>query len=118
MPHPVDVSVGQKLRELREAAGMTQVMLAKRVGTSFQQLQKYESGANRISASRLWELCQVLGARPRDFFVNAEPHVDVPAASGRGDEHAILTGYFARIGSYATRRRFVDLVKALAEREK
>ena len=53
MPHPVDVHVGSAIRKLRRDAGMTQQQLAEMVGIKFQQIQKYETGANRVSASRL-----------------------------------------------------------------
>lgn len=68
MPHPVDVAVGARVRELRIRAGFTQQDLAAGLGLSFQQLQKYEKGANRISASRLVAIGASLGVRPESFF--------------------------------------------------
>jgi transcriptional regulator with XRE-family HTH domain len=67
MTHPVDVHVGKRVRHRRWMAGMTQQQLAERVGTKFQQVQKYETGANRISASRLWDVAAALGV-PVSFF--------------------------------------------------
>ena len=63
---------GERLRELRRKAGHTQESLAKQVGISFQQIQKCERALNRITAGRMWDMCQVLGARPCDFFPNKE----------------------------------------------
>ena len=68
VPHPVDVHVGNKLRLRRRLLGMSQAAVAGQVGISFQQLQKYESGSNRVGASRLYQLAQVLGVAPSAFF--------------------------------------------------
>lgn len=67
-PHPVDVHVGNKIRLRRRLLGMSQAAVAGQVGISFQQLQKYESGANRVGASRLYQLARVLGVAPSAFF--------------------------------------------------
>jgi len=66
--HPIDVQVGSRLRERRLLLGISQTELASAVGLAFQQLQKYERGANRISASRLFELATVLGVPVAYFF--------------------------------------------------
>lgn len=68
MPHPVDVYVGSVIRKLRRDAGMTQQQLAEMVGIKFQQIQKYETGANRVSASRLWEIARALDVPIERFF--------------------------------------------------
>ena len=60
MAHPVDVHVGKRIRHRRWMTGITQQQLADRVGIKFQQIQKYETGANRVSASRLWEIARAL----------------------------------------------------------
>ena len=67
-PHPVDVHVGKQLRTQRALFGLSQTDLAKQLDITFQQLQKYESGANRISAGRLWEAGKVLGVPVSYFF--------------------------------------------------
>jgi transcriptional regulator with XRE-family HTH domain len=67
MPHPTDVHVGQRIREARLAKGMTQTDLGNSLGISFQQVQKYEKGTNRVGSSRLWEVCKVLD-QPITFF--------------------------------------------------
>lgn len=67
MTHFVDAHVGERLRQQRLLLGLNQMQLAERIGVSFQQLQKYELGKNRASASRLWEIAQALGV-PVGFF--------------------------------------------------
>ncbi|MEM9234129.1 MAG: helix-turn-helix transcriptional regulator [Pseudomonadota bacterium] len=68
MVHPIDLHVGQRLRQRRCLLGMTQQKLAESVGIKFQQIQKYESGANRVSASRLWALAEALEVPVSHFF--------------------------------------------------
>ncbi len=66
-PHPVDLHVGGRLKQIRGLRGLSQTNLADTVGLTFQQIQKYENGANRISASRLWEFAEHLNV-PISFF--------------------------------------------------
>jgi transcriptional regulator with XRE-family HTH domain len=66
-PNPIDVHVGKRLRLRRNILKITQKELAEMLGLTFQQVQKYEKGDNRISASRLWDISQILGV-PIDFF--------------------------------------------------
>ena len=68
MPHPVDVHVGKRIRHRRWLVGMTQQQLAESVGIKFQQIQKYETGANRVSASRLWDIAESLDVEISFFF--------------------------------------------------
>src|ERR1700693_1434708 len=67
-PDPIDVFVGQRVRQRRLQAGLTQLALAELLGVSFQQVQKYETATNRVSASTLFRLCQALGVPPGFFF--------------------------------------------------
>ncbi len=67
-PHPVDVFVGRKLRMRRTILGMSQSELGDAIGISFQQVQKYERGTNRISASKLWDFSKALDVAPAYFF--------------------------------------------------
>ena len=67
MPHPTDVHVGKRVRQARLAKGLSQGALGKSLGVSFQQVQKYESGANRIGSSRLWDISVILDT-PIEFF--------------------------------------------------
>ena len=77
-PNPVDVAVGKKLKELRTIRCMSQGDVASQLGLSFQQIQKYEIGSNRVAASRLYELSKLLGVCVADFFSElgqvASPH--------------------------------------------
>jgi len=66
--HPVDVHVGKRIRHRRWMVGMTQQQLADSVGIKFQQIQKYETGMNRVSASRLWDIARTLGVAIGFFF--------------------------------------------------
>ena len=68
VPDPVDVHVGARIRARRLLLGLNQETLANALGLTFQQVQKYESGANRVSASRLFETAEVLGVTPEYFF--------------------------------------------------
>ncbi len=71
-PHPVDVHVGQRIRVRRTLRGMSQEQVAEALGLTFQQLQKYEKGSNRVSASRLFELSHILDV-PESFFFEEMP---------------------------------------------
>ena len=66
--HPVDAHVGKQIRQRRWLLGMTQNDLASKTGVKFQQIQKYETGANRVSASRLWQIAKVLDVQVSYFF--------------------------------------------------
>jgi transcriptional regulator with XRE-family HTH domain len=81
-PHPVDVHVGRRVRARRVLAGMSQTALADELGLTFQQLQKYESGANRIAASRLYRTAIVLEVPVQFFFMGLE---GVPEDGEGGD---------------------------------
>lgn len=74
-PNPIDVRVGKRVRLRRTMAGMSQTQLAKQLDLTFQQLQKYESGANRISASRLWAIAQIFDVPVGWFFEEDEAAV-------------------------------------------
>lgn len=94
-PDPIDIHVGSRMQLRRTLMGMTQEQLAKAIGVSFQQVQKYERGLNRLSASRLFDVCQALGVSityffedvPEDLLRTRKRNTDVsePAAlGGRG----------------------------------
>jgi len=72
MAHPVDMHVGKRIRHRRWLVGVTQQQLAEKVGIKFQQIQKYETGANRVSASRLWDIAEALEADVGFFFAGME----------------------------------------------
>ena len=80
----VDKAVGQRIRQRRKRLGLSQSELALRIGVRFQQVQKYESGNNRVAASRLWEISQALGV-PIDYFFEDllhTKHTETPSVSG------------------------------------
>lgn len=72
MPHPVDIHVGKKVREARNLEGLSQEELGKKLGISFQQVQKYEKGSNRIGSSRLYEISRALETPIEYFFDGIE----------------------------------------------
>lgn len=78
-PDPVDVRVGQRIRDLRIQRGMNQTQLAKPLGLTFQQLQKYENATNRVSCSKLALIAQTLGVTPGYFFDPPAEGADDPA---------------------------------------
>src|SRR6188472_1896128 len=90
MKHPVDVHVGKRVRHRRWMVGMTQQQLGDIVGIKFQQIQKYETGMNRISASRLWDIAQALDVSISFFFEGFDGELTETAGSAtataeRGD---------------------------------
>lgn len=78
MSHPVDIHVGQKLKQLRILRGMTQTDVAEGLKISFQQVQKYELGRNRVSASKLYEMSHILKVPPSYFFDGLESATAAP----------------------------------------
>ena len=94
-PHPTDLHVGKRLRNRRYILGLTQKDIADALGIKFQQVQKYETGANRISASRLHQSAQALGVPASYFFdgLDADPHDDLAAATI--DEAELLRNFRA-----------------------
>lgn len=110
--HPVDVLVGRRIRERRRYVGMNQAKLGDALGITFQQIQKYELGANRVSASRLSEIASLLNVPIAYFFGGLETN-----AGGGGphrDETIELVRRYYAIPDPRVRRKFVELVKAAA----
>ncbi len=91
IPHPIDVHVGARLRVRRTLLGMNQTKVGDALGLTFQQMQKYERGTNRISASRLHDLARVLDVPIEHFFDDMPPEVAAisPAAKKRGKEQKL-----------------------------
>jgi transcriptional regulator with XRE-family HTH domain len=131
-PNPVDKHVGSRVRMRRMMLGMSQEKLGDALGLTFQQVQKYEKGTNRIGASRLSQIAQILqvqvsfffegaptvgtGGRPEGFGEAASPvYVSDFLASSDG---LSLTKSFMKIGDAKLRRRIVDLVEQIAASEK
>jgi transcriptional regulator with XRE-family HTH domain len=133
-PNPIDVHVGARVRLRRTLLGMSQEKLGEAIGLTFQQVQKYERGANRIGASRLYDLSRVLDV-PVSFFyddmsddvsnlsprniINAGYEIDEPVSSFEPDpmtkrETLELVRAYYRITDPQVRRRVFELAKALA----
>jgi transcriptional regulator with XRE-family HTH domain len=122
MPHKVDVHVGQRIRQRRWLTGMTQQRLAELVGIKFQQIQKYETGANRVSASRLWDIAFALNVNVAHFFEGleaekpqAEKGLENIPADLVGDKEAmdLIRSYYA-IPEHQ-RRRLFELARVLSD---
>ena len=121
----IDKKVGQRVRSRRLEIGMSQEKLAEMLGVTFQQVQKYEKGVNRIAVSRLFDIANALEMTPGRFFEGlspaaagvAEPRTEYVADALATPEGAQLMGLFATIKSQKVRRRVVDLVRTLAEDE-
>lgn len=121
MAHPVDVHVGKRVRHRRWLIGMTQQQLAEKVGIKFQQIQKYETGANRVSASRLWDIGEALGVPVAFFFEGLEEMPDSSAAQVpvpadlMGDKEALdlVRSYYAIPENQ--RRRLFELARVLSD---
>lgn len=134
-PHPIDIHVGSRVRLRRMMQGVSQDKLGEELGLTFQQVQKYEKGVNRIGASRLYEIAKILSV-PVQFFY--DDYGDGPETligfaetqrnlSGAPDERADflaalstpegmqLCRAFAKIKDYQVRRRVLDLVKTLGD---
>jgi transcriptional regulator with XRE-family HTH domain len=127
-PNPIDVHVGSRVRLRRNMLGLSQEKLGEAIGLTFQQVQKYERGANRIGASRLHELSGVLGV-PVAFFYDQTDPVHAPAIPTGFEEspqegfdsdplrkreaQELIEAYY-EIEDVAARRRLFDLAKVLA----
>ena len=130
VPNPTDKHVGSRVRMRRMMLGMSQEKLGDALGLTFQQVQKYEKGTNRIGASRLQQISHILQV-PVEFFFEGGPGAQT---GGRGEGDApspayvsdflatsdglALTKAFMRIEDPKLRRRIVDLVEQIAAREK
>lgn len=130
-PHPIDVHVGGRVRLRRTMLGMSQDRLADSLGLTFQQVQKYEKGVNRIGASRVFEISRVLGV-PIQFFFDDYDFVTGRsygfAENGADDgasmmellnspEGVQLCKHFASIKDAKIRKRVLELVKSLSDGE-
>ncbi len=118
MTHPVDGHVGKRIRHRRWMLGMTQQQLAQAVGIKFQQIQKYETGMNRVSASRLWDIAEAMDVPVSFFYDGLSVNMDDAAEQAEdilGDREAmhLVRAYYA-IPDHQ-RRKLVDLARVLGE---
>ena len=127
-PNPIDKHVGSRVRMRRMMLGMSQEKLGDALGLTFQQVQKYEKGTNRIGASRLQQIAHILQV-PVEFFFEGAPNLhgaggtvkDAPSTAYVSDflatsEGLSLTKAFTRIKEAKLRRRIVDLVEEIADK--
>ncbi|MDV6329872.1 helix-turn-helix transcriptional regulator [Asticcacaulis sp. 201] len=123
---PVDAHVGGRVRNRRKFLGLSQTALAEAIGLTFQQVQKYEKGNNRISASKLYDVAKTLRVPVAYFFDGyAGDAADMDAGADASEQSASvflstsegieLASTFPRIVGGKTRRRLLDLVRALAD---
>lgn len=127
-PNPTDIHVGSRIRLRRNMLGMSQEKLGEHLGITFQQIQKYEKGTNRVGASRLQAIASILQVPVSFFFQEAGGGSEGEGAAGfaeervavfdldfpTGPEGVQLNRAFARISDPKVRRSIVDLVKSLA----
>ena len=125
-PNPVDVHVGERIRRRRRALGISQDKLADSLGLTFQQVQKYERGANRVSASKLYQIARALQASIPYFFDGLP---DPARAGGVGEDESAtfvhelpltreerdFAACLSRIEDRRVRKRLVELARVLAE---
>jgi transcriptional regulator with XRE-family HTH domain len=125
-PNPIDVHVGSRIRLRRNMLGMSQEKLGENLGITFQQIQKYEKGTNRVGASRLQAIATILSV-PVSFFFEDAPGREGEVKGLAEDATTFVVDFlnstegiqlnraFARISQPKVRRKIIDLVKALAE---
>lgn len=126
VPSGIDRIVGQRLRWRRRELKLTQEQLGEKLGLTFQQVQKYEKGVNRISAGRLFEIAQVLGITTSYFYEGVDDMIDTasltsvqdgdhpPSLPVLDDEAIELVSAFQKIGDRSLRRSLLDTIRAAA----
>jgi transcriptional regulator with XRE-family HTH domain len=130
VPNPIDKHVGSRVRMRRMMLGMSQEKLGDSLGLTFQQVQKYETGTNRIGASRLQQISLILQVPVSFFFEGAPPPPGRPQGMGEAPSPAYVTDFlassdglslvraFVRIENPKLRRRIVELVQEMGGEER
>jgi transcriptional regulator with XRE-family HTH domain len=130
-PNPIDVHVGARIRLRRTLMGMSQQILAEQLGLTFQQIQKYERGTNRVSSSRLFDLCRILNVPIAYFYddMGAEVSAQSPAAlrgktpkavtqnadpAARRETMELVRAYYA-IPDRSVRQRLTNLIRTISD---
>ena len=127
-PEEVDMHVGARIRLRRRFLGLTQQQLAEQLGLTFQQVQKYERGSNRVSASKLYEIARALQTPVPYFFEGLNDTGRSEADEARGAEQSIreflmtaegqeLASLYPQIAAVRLRRQVLELVRTIAEEE-
>lgn len=129
-PNPVDRHVGSRVRLRRQMMEMSQEKLGEELGVTFQQVQKYERGANRIGAGRLWHLARVLEVPVSFFYDGVSSSAQRPTDFADGDQTPVVNDFlqsadgvalaqaFSKITDPKVRRRVLELVRSLADSDR
>ena len=115
VPDPIDIHVGSRIRTRRIYLDMRQEELARKLGLTFQQVQKYESGGNRVSASRLWEIAAILRT-PLTYFFPLKNAEDRAGNYPNDPEGIELVRLYYQIADPGMRQQLFDTVKRVAEK--
>lgn len=127
LPSPIDLHLAKRLRAIRLESDVTQHELGDLIGVTFQQIQKYENASNKISASRLYEICRVLNRPISSFFENIEIENDYYnfdfvcenelnlEEKERNKEVTNLVKFFNKISDQEVRRKIVELVESFVK---
>ena len=122
-PNPVDRHVGLRIRMRRKELGISQERLAESIGLTFQQVQKYERAANRVSASKLWDMSRALSTNISYFYGGLGDTIEAPGSNLPREsmqdflltpEGIELAAIFPKIAKGRVRRKILDLVRAMA----
>jgi transcriptional regulator with XRE-family HTH domain len=125
-PNPIDFHVGQRIRARRRELGLSQTVLGNEIGVSFKQVQKYESGANRIGAGRLYEISMALDTAVEKFFheapltvqtsVNSDAVKSITSIGIDQECEKLIEAYYS-IPDRQLRQNFLNLLRTLSENE-
>lgn len=113
--NPIDAYVGQRIKERRTLVGVSQTGLADHLGITFQQVQKYEKGTNRVSASRLYEIAQILDCDLKSFFDGVEEVITKKGA--KKADKKVLDPSFKKTEAFAVSPTGADVMKAFGSIE-
>ena len=112
MSNPIDVAVGERIRQLRKERRITQTDLAEAIGLTFQQIQKYEKARNRISASKLVQIATIFDVDIAELFAPVLP--DLTDEQQRKEELTLLLGHVQNMDT-GVRQHFLGLIRAIAD---
>ena len=116
----VDVHVGQRARDKRNERGLSQTEVANALGVTFQQVQKYERGTNRVGASRLYDLAKILGAPVQYFFEGLENQLSTPEDDAENIVHLIepdrveLVEAYYKVSNPQVRRQILSTIRSIS----
>lgn len=119
-PNPIDRHVGLRIRLRRKELGISQERLAESIGLTFQQVQKYERAANRVSASKLWEVARALNTSISYFYEGLPADGELFHTGPKLEDFLLTTDgmelarYFPQIPHHGVRRQIVELVRTMA----